>query len=164
MTSPAMTQRGMILGTAAYMSPEQAKGKLVDKRSDIWAFGCVVYEMITGKRTFDGDDVTDSIVAVMSRDPSWQALSPTTPPALRKLLRRCLEKDRSKRLADIRDALFEIDEAIANPEGSVDAASPAMTVAPSRPSPGWLVARAAAGAAVVAIVVLTGVWPRSPVP
>jgi serine/threonine protein kinase len=79
MTSPAMTVRGVILGTAAYMAPEQAKGKPVDRRADIWAFGCVLYEMLTGQRSFKGDDITDTIVAVMSKEPDWAALPTATP-------------------------------------------------------------------------------------
>src|SRR5216683_4882383 len=92
-TTPAMTQAGMILGTAAYMSPEQAKGRPADKRSDLWAFGCVLYEMLTGTRPFDGEDVTDVMVAVLSKEPDWMALPAGTPVPICRLLRRCLEKD-----------------------------------------------------------------------
>lgn len=160
-TSPAMTHAGVILGTAAYMAPEQAKGRVVDKRADIWAFGCVLYEMLTGTRAFDGEDVTDSIVAVLSREPAWAALPADTPPAIRKLLRRCLEKDRARRLADIRDALFEIDEALAHPEAVADAPAPAVAPASSRRHAGWFLAGAAATAAVVGAASLTGLWPRA---
>ena len=104
-TSPAMTQAGMILGTAAYMSPEQAKGRPADKRSDIWAFGCVLFEMLTGRRPFDGEDVTDVMVAVLSKEPEWTALPARVPGSIRALIRRCLEKDRRKRVADIAAAL-----------------------------------------------------------
>jgi eukaryotic-like serine/threonine-protein kinase len=114
-TSPAMTQAGIILGTAAYMAPEQAKGKPVDKRADIWAFGAVLYEMLTGQRAFTGEDTTDTIVAVVSREPNWSALPPDTPPAIRRLLRRCLEKDRKRRLADAADARLEIEDALTAP-------------------------------------------------
>src|ERR1041384_700837 len=115
-TSPAMmTGMGMLLGTAAYMSPEQAKGREADRRSDIWAFGCVVFEMLTGKRAFAGDDVPDTLVAVLRDAPDWSALPAGTPTVIRKLLRRCLEKDRKKRLADAADARLEIDEALASP-------------------------------------------------
>ena len=103
-TSPAMTQRGMILGTAAYMSPEQAKGKPVDRRADIWAFGAVLYEMLTGHRAFPGEDVTDTLAFVITQEPDWTALPGSTPPSVRTLLRRCLEKDRKRRLADAGDA------------------------------------------------------------
>src|ERR1051326_8361277 len=93
-TSPAMmTAAGMILGTAAYMSPEQAKGRPADKRSDIWAFGCVLFEMLTGKRAFVGEDVSDVLAAILMKDPDWAALPAMTRPAIRTLLRRCLEKD-----------------------------------------------------------------------
>src|SRR5688500_16286555 len=87
------TQHGVILGTAAYMSPEQARGGAVDKRADIWAFGCLLYEMLTGKRPFDGETISDTLAAVLRGEVSWSALPATTPPALRKLLAHCLEKD-----------------------------------------------------------------------
>jgi serine/threonine protein kinase len=90
-TTPAMTQLGVILGTAAYMAPEQARGKTVDKRSDIWAFGCVLFEMLTGNKAFDGDDVTDTIAAVVRAEPQWEALPADVPASIRLLLRRCLE-------------------------------------------------------------------------
>jgi Tol biopolymer transport system component len=109
-TSPAMTMRGMIMGTAAYMAPEQAKGKVVDKRADIWAFGCLVYEMLTGKRAFDGEDVTDTIAAVVSKEPDWSALPPETPAHVTRALQRCLAKDRQRRVRDIADALYELTE------------------------------------------------------
>src|SRR6185436_3189355 len=82
------TQAGIILGTAAYMSPEQARGKTVDRRADIWALGCVLFEMLTGTRAFRGDDATDTIVAVVSKEPDWGALPRAVPPAVRRLLRR----------------------------------------------------------------------------
>src|SRR5262249_33964040 len=88
--SPDMTQPGMILGTAAYMSPEQARGKAVDKRADIWAFGAVLFEMLTGRRAFDGESTIDTLTAVMSGEPKWAALPTSTPISVRKLLRRCL--------------------------------------------------------------------------
>ena len=112
MTSPAMTQAGIILGTAAYMSPEQAKGRVVDKRSDVWAFGCVLYEMLTGARAFGGEDVTDTIAAIMRGEPEWSRLPAATPPKIRLLLERCLEKDRKSRVADFSIARFIIDEEI----------------------------------------------------
>jgi serine/threonine-protein kinase len=109
-TSPAlMTGVGMLLGTAAYMSPEQARGKAVDKRTDIWAFGCVLYEMVTGRRAFEGEDVSITLAAVMMKEPDWAALSATTPPLLRRLLRSCLEKDSRRRLQAIGDARLEIE-------------------------------------------------------
>ena len=111
-TSPAMmTGVGMLLGTAAYMSPEQARGKAADKRSDIWAFGCVLYEMLTGKRAFEGDDVGDTLANVLKTEPDWTALPAGTAPSIRRLLRRCLAKDRARRLSDAVSARLEIDEA-----------------------------------------------------
>ena len=95
------TQAGVILGTAAYMSPEQAKGKVVDKRSDIWSFGCVLFELLTGKQTFIGDSLTDTLATVIRGEPDWSLLPPETPNAIRRLLRRCLQKDPRERLRDI---------------------------------------------------------------
>jgi serine/threonine protein kinase len=119
-TSPAMTMRGVILGTAAYMSPEQAKGKIVDKRTDIWAFGCVLFEMLTGQRAFKGDDITDIITSVMRDTPNWSALPAATPPSVRTLLRRCMEKDVRKRVPHAAVARIEIEEAM-----TFEAAAPA---------------------------------------
>ena len=122
-TSPAMMTRvGMILGTAAYMSPEQARGRPVDKRSDLWAFGCVLYEMLTGKRAFEGDDVSDTLAAVLRGEPDWRALPTETPASIRRLLRRCLEKDRTRRLSDAVDARLEIEEALTTPMFETSAA------------------------------------------
>ena len=110
-TSPAMmTGVGVILGTAAYMAPEQAKGRPADKRSDIWAFGCVLYEMLTGTRPFNGEDVSDTLANVLKVEPDWSAL-PEIPPAFRTLLQSCLTKDRRRRVADISTALFVLDTA-----------------------------------------------------
>ena len=106
------TRDGVILGTAAYMSPEQARGRPVDKRSDIWAFGCVVYEMLTGRKAFDRDTASDTMAAIFEREPDWSRLPAATPTTVRRLLRRCLEKDVSRRLRDIGDACLEIDDAI----------------------------------------------------
>jgi serine/threonine-protein kinase len=108
--SLAATQAGVILGTAAYMSPEQARGKVADKRSDIWAFGCVLYEMLTGRRVFEGEDASETLAFVMAREPDWSALPADTPPAILALLRRCLDKDRRRRVGDVAAALFAIDE------------------------------------------------------
>ena len=105
------TGEGTILGTAAYMSPEQARGQATDKRSDIWAFGCVLFEMLTGTRPFEGAGVADVQAAIIRAEPNWDALPADTPPSIRRLLRRCLEKDRKHRLADIADAQLEMDDA-----------------------------------------------------
>jgi serine/threonine protein kinase len=109
-TSPAMTQVGVILGTAAYMSPEQAKGRAADRRSDIWAFGCVLFEMLTGSRAFGGDDVAETVATVLKTEPDWSALPPDTPFLMARLLRRCLEKPQTIRLASMSAARFALDE------------------------------------------------------
>ena len=113
LTTPAMTGMGMIMGTAAYMSPEQAKGRPVDKRADIWAFGCVLYEMLTGRRAFEGDDVSDTLASVLKSDPDWSPLPADTPLPIRRLIRRCLTKDPKLRVPDIAIARYEIDETLA---------------------------------------------------
>ena len=118
-TTPAMTRAGMVLGTAAYMSPEQARGREADKRSDVWAFGCVLYEMLTGRRTFDAEETSDTLAAVLRAEPDWHALPPDLPEAIPRLLRRCIEKDRQRRLRDIGDARIEIDEAQSGAPGQV---------------------------------------------
>ncbi len=145
-----MTMHGMILGTAAYMAPEQAKGKPVDKRADIWAFGCLLYEMLTGRKTFDGEDVTDIIAAIVTRDPDWSRLAAVpTPPAIERLIRRCLVRDKRNRLPDIAAARLEIDEAIA---GAPGIGREAVAATPrSRGSARWMVAVAAAAGLIVGI-------------
>lgn len=95
-----MTGAGVILGTATYMSPEQAKGKAVDKRTDIWAFGCMFFEMLTGVRTFEGEDVSETMASILRAEPDWKLLPADVPDQIRFLIRRCLEKDRARRLAD----------------------------------------------------------------
>jgi Tol biopolymer transport system component/predicted Ser/Thr protein kinase len=143
MNSPTLsihgTQAGIILGTAAYMSPEQARGKSVDKRTDIWALGCVLFEMLTGKRAFPGDDATDTIVAVVSKEPDWSALPAAVPATIRKLLRRCLEKDPKQRIDSAAVARLEIDEA----RTSAPAAA-AITMGRSRRVLPWAIAAALA--------------------
>ncbi len=114
--SQAATLQGVILGTAAYMSPEQARGKAVDKRTDIWAFGCVLYELLTGKQAFHGEDITDILAAVVRAEPEWSRLPESTPPSIRALLRRCLQKDKVLRMRDAGDACIEIHEALAAPK------------------------------------------------
>src|SRR5215510_1435874 len=110
---------GVILGTAAYMSPEQASGKHVDKRTDIWALGCVLYELLTGKQAFSGDTVTEILAAVLKSEPDWSALPEATPLHLRSLLRRCLQKDAKKRLRDAADVQVEIEDALTAPATAV---------------------------------------------
>jgi Tol biopolymer transport system component/tRNA A-37 threonylcarbamoyl transferase component Bud32 len=127
LTSP-QTRAGILLGTAAYMSPEQARGRAVDRRADVWAFGCVLFEALAGRRAFDGQTITDILAAVVRAEPDWDALPGTLPAALRRLLRRCLEKDPGRRLRDLGDACLEIDEALSDDAGGdapavVDAAA-----------------------------------------
>jgi serine/threonine protein kinase len=141
-TSPAMTQLAVILGTAAYMAPEQAKGKRVDKRSDVWAFGCVLYEMLTGKRAFEGEDISDTLANVLKIDPDWQAIPPDVPAAIRVLLRRCLDKDRRTRVADISTALFVFDEAAGLRGGSKVRLKPNAYAARCRVGAAWFQRRA----------------------
>jgi serine/threonine protein kinase/Tol biopolymer transport system component len=154
-TSPAqMTAAGMILGTAAYMAPEQAKGRAADKRCDVWAFGCVLYEMLTGTRAFEGENVGDTLAAVLRGEPDWAALPATVPAAVRTLIRRCLEKDGRQRIADISVAQFVFDD-LADVASATTPGSSA-TIAPRPPlwrrmailSGTWLVGVAMAGSAV----------------
>jgi Tol biopolymer transport system component len=142
--SRAATMQGVILGTAAYMSPEQARGKSADKRTDIWAFGCVLYELLTGKQAFHGEDVPDILAAVVRTEPDWLALPAATPLQVCTLLRRCLQKDRSLRLRDAGDARIEIQEAFAAPTTAV-----ATTVAAATRS--WRERLAWAAAALLAL-------------
>ena len=151
----AMTAAGIILGTAAYMSPEQARGKVVDKRTDLWAFGCVLYEMLTGLRPFGGDDVTDTIAAVVRADPDWSRLPANTPAAIRRLLRRCLEKERVRRLADAADARLELDEALHPTAGDVYA-DPVSQPASRAAHTGWQRARPWVSTGVLAAVLAVG--------
>ena len=116
--SPAPTLAGVILGTAAYMSPEQARGKGVDKRTDIWAFGCVLFEMLTGQKPFDGETLTDIVAAIVKNEPDWRALPPGTPAAVQSVIVRCLRKDPSQRLRDIADGRFQIEEVLNDPGAS----------------------------------------------
>jgi Tol biopolymer transport system component len=131
-TTPAMTQVGLILGTAAYMSPEQAKGRPADKRSDVWAFGCVLYEMLTGRRAFEGEDTSDTLASVLKSDPDWTALPTDVPPAIRTLIQRCLAKDRRHRISDVSVASFILTETatLGVPGASSATAAPIMTRRP----------------------------------
>ncbi|HEY9503043.1 MAG TPA: protein kinase, partial [Pyrinomonadaceae bacterium] len=121
------TQAGVILGTAAYMSPEQAKGTVVDKRSDIWAFGCVLFEMLCGKQTFSGETLTDTLAAVVRAEPDWDSLSPLIPNSILRLLRRCLNKDPKQRLRDIGEARIAIEEVLQS-----KAEDPSAVVSPNQ--------------------------------
>jgi serine/threonine protein kinase/Tol biopolymer transport system component len=136
-TSPALTRLGIILGTAAYMSPEQARGKPADKRTDIWAFGCVLYEMLTGKRAFEGNEVSDTLASILKSDPEWKALPAATPVMMRRVLRRCLEKDPRRRFHDIADVRLELEDSVAlEPTSSPASAS----TRPARERAAWGVA------------------------
>jgi Tol biopolymer transport system component len=152
--SMAVTMHGVILGTAAYMSPEQARGKAVDKRTDIWAFGCVLYELLCGRPAFGGEDVTEILAAVVKTEPEWTRLPEATPPAIHILLRRCLRKDKRQRLQDAVGVRIEIEDAIAAPKNSG-----ATQAAPSSTSKLLLAVGAVAAAlAIIAIVMAWGWW------
>ena len=172
-TSPP-TQLGMILGTAAYMAPEQAKGKAVDKRADIWAFGCVVYEMLTGQRPFPGDDVADTLAGIMRGEPDWNALpavaeasasagasadrsagKPVLSPVVVQFLKRCFEKSPNDRVQDIGDLRLALD-------GAFDV--PAAVLAPALPRSSWTTGRVAAAAVALAIVAGLAAWLLKPAP
>jgi Tol biopolymer transport system component/aminoglycoside phosphotransferase (APT) family kinase protein len=154
LTSPAYATRGVILGTAAYMPPEQAKGKPVDRRADIWSFGCVLFEMLAGKRAFGGEDVTDTLVAVVSKPPDWAALPATVPAGVTTLLRRCLEKNPLKRLPHIAAARFELDDALVPPAPSIAALGRRAAL----PKWQWLLRAAAAAALLLSTGVGIGLW------
>ncbi len=154
----AATQRGQILGTAAYMAPEQARGKTVDKRADVWAFGVCLFEALSGKRVFEGEDASITLASVLKSDPYWERLPDATPRKLRELLRRCLSKDPRQRLRDIGDARIEIEEAIVAPQDREP--TPGAVVAEKRsPVPSGL-AMLAAGAVIAGITV----WTLKPAP
>jgi len=167
MTSPAMTQAGMILGTAAYMAPEQARGRPIDRRADIWAFGVVLFELLSGRRAFEGDDVSITIANVLKEDVAWSALPADLPASVRRLLRRCLEKDPKRRLSAIGDARLELDEPDAPASASVTSARSSK--------PGlvpWIIASLAALAALALGIFAfskssepaTAVWTSIPAP
>ncbi len=155
--SMGMTEAGTILGTAAYMSPEQARGKPVDKRADIWAFGVVLYELLTGRRPFGGDNMTDTLAAVVLKEPDYTVLPRATPPGVRRLLRVCLRKDPRQRLRDIGDARLMLDEA------ETDAIAPPPSPAARRAWLPWIVASLALAAAGVATIARRSAKPAEPV-
>ncbi len=149
-TSAGSTQAGTILGTAAYMSPEQARGKELDKRTDIWSFGCVLYECLTSRSPFLGETITDTLASVVKTPPDWSALPAETPPRIRELLERCLEKEARNRLRDIGDARLELQRATAQEEsftdsGAMPAAAPNVGSA-RRGSAPWIAVAALVGA------------------
>ena len=160
LTSPAMTEAGIILGTAAYMAPEQAKGRPVDRRADIWAFGCVLFEMLAGRPCFRADSVAETLALVIARDPEWSALPDDTPEGIRRLLTRCLRKDRNRRLHDIADARIEIEDALAAPGVATTlVASPSFL---TRRSALWLGGLLLVGLAVAAALFARRSGPESP--
>jgi Tol biopolymer transport system component len=159
--SQAATMQGVILGTAAYMSPEQARGKAVDKRTDIWAFGCVLYELLTGKQAFSGEDVTEILAAVVMKEPAFDALPANISPSIRVLLKRCLRKDRRQRTPDAATIRIEIEDAIAAPKDA-GATQTAPTARGWRERVAWPVA--AGVLALIAIAFAIGFVLRAPKP
>jgi eukaryotic-like serine/threonine-protein kinase len=154
LTSPAsLTLGGVIVGTAAYMSPEQARGRTVDRRADIWAFGCVLFEMLTRRQAFRGDTLTDLLAAIVQGEPDWTALPPGTPPQVRTLLVRCLQKDPRQRLRDIGDARWELERAFDPPPAApVDRRARASGAGLRRGLP-WAVA-------ILAVAIAAWAWSR----
>jgi Tol biopolymer transport system component len=145
--SPATTALGVLLGTAAYMAPEQARGRVVDHRADVWAFGCVLYEMLTGAQAFGGGDMTDVLVNIVHKEPDWTRLPAGTPRSIRRLLSRCLQKPVEKRLHSLADALLDLDDAVGSPEED-QAAPPPRRWTAALP---WTIAVIAAAAFVVSL-------------
>jgi serine/threonine protein kinase len=162
MVSMQGTRPGVILGTAAYMPPEQAKGKPVDKRADLWSFGCVLFEMITGRPPFEGETISDVLAKIIEHEPDWTALPATTPPAIQKLLRRCLEKDPRRRLDSAAVARLEIEDALSAPASGVAASE---TIRGGRRRL-WALASSTALAAIVGAIAMWAVMrpTRAPAP
>jgi eukaryotic-like serine/threonine-protein kinase len=159
LTSPALTTRGVVLGTASYMAPEQAKGRPVDRRVDIWAFGCVVYELLTGRRAFPGEDVPEILGAILKTEPNWSVLPAAIPGRVRAVLRRCLAKDRAERWQHVGDVRLALAEAVAEPATE---SQPAPAHRSSRV--GWVVAALASAAAVGLGVMLMRPRPEPELP
>src|SRR5688572_2111203 len=162
--SPTLaTGVGVILGTAAYMSPEQARGRAVDRRSDIWAFGCVLYEMLTGRRAFQGEEISDTLASILRDDPDWSLIPSTVPPTVRRYLQRCLAKDPGQRVHDIGDMRLAL-------EGAFDVPVQALPSTASRAPRSWKRTLAMAGGIAVATIIVSGVgalvgrraWPDAP--
>jgi serine/threonine-protein kinase len=157
--SAVATRAGVLLGTAAYMSPEQARGKRVDRRADIWAFGCVLYEMLTGREAFGGETISDILACVIRAEPDWSLLAASIPPRIRELLRRCLQKDPNQRLRDIGEARIAIEEVLAGTTQGTAAAQSSYLAAPL-----WRRALPWAFGILLALVVGVGVWELHPRP
>ena len=161
MNSPTLTARatqmGVIMGTAAYMAPEQAKGRPVDRRADIWAFGVVLYEMLTGRRGYEAEDISDTLAAVLTRDVDWQALPADTPARLRGLVRDCLARDPKNRLRDIGEARRVLDQLISGaPE--IEPAPSSIIAVPAPQVPAWRRALPWAIAALAILAAATIAW------
>ncbi|HEX6316654.1 MAG TPA: serine/threonine-protein kinase, partial [Gemmatimonadaceae bacterium] len=157
-TTPAMTQAGIILGTAAYMSPEQAKGRTVDARADVWAFGVVLFEMLSGQRAFDGEDITDVLGAVVRLEPRWEVLPAEVPPRVRQVIRGCLQKNVKQRFAHVQDVRLAL-------EGAFDTSisqSGDLPVAPVVAVPVWRRALPVVVTAVVGVVAVAMTWAMRP--
>jgi len=154
-TTPAMTQAGMILGTAAYMSPEQARGKTVDRRADVWAFGCVLFEMLAGRRAFLGEDVTDTLALVVRGEPAWDALPKAVPARVRQALRSCLQKDARQRIGDAQSLRLAL-------EGAFDVEAVAAPAKPPAAGRLWPGVSAALALAILALLVVWAPWQAAP--
>jgi Tol biopolymer transport system component len=144
------TRQGIVMGTAAYMSPEQARGKTLDRRSDVWSFGCLLYEALTGRKAFGGETFSDVVAGILEREPDWNALPARVPPKIHDLLRRCLRKDRDKRLHDIADARIEIDEVLAEPVAPTPYTAALAAVRPRRTASARVLIGVALGSALAA--------------
>ena len=151
----AATQMGMVIGTAAYMAPEQASGKVVDKRADVWAFGVVLYEMLTGTRPFVGDDVSQTLAHVIAIEPDWSALPNNVPPVLSNFLRRCLQKNPKNRVRDIGDVSLAM-------EGAFETGVPQLAAAIAVAQPVWRQSLPVAAAALLAGVLVSKYPPAKP--
>jgi eukaryotic-like serine/threonine-protein kinase len=161
-TSPAMTMRGVVLGTPAYMSPEQAKGRPVDRRADIWAFGAVLFEMLAGTRAFEGDDVSEVMAGILKLEPHWTRLPADLPEPVRRLLRRCLEKDPKKRLRDVAEGMLQLEDALAAATLPAAAAPAGPAIVASAPL--WRQALPLAIGIAVAALAAGGAWTLKPAP
>ncbi|MGH9237012.1 MAG: protein kinase domain-containing protein [Vicinamibacterales bacterium] len=161
LTTPAVTGVGTIMGTAAYMAPEQARGRAVDKRADIWAFGCVLFEMLTGRRAFEGGDVTDVLASVIKTDPEWEALPPDLPAAVRMTIRHCLMKDPAHRIRDIGDTRLALSGAF-NTETPVPTVSQVIVPRRSARTAATVAIAAVTAAALAAVVTLLLTRPAPP--
>ena len=162
--SMAATQQGVILGTAAYMSPEQARGETTNKRADIWAFGCVLFEMLTGRQTWDGRTVTDVIAGLVAREPEWNSLPPNLHPRLRLVLERCLEKESKDRGHDIADVRVDIQKVLADSTGVLTQPLAEVVQAPPRPILSWVATAVMLTAIVASLAVWIAMRPGPPEP